>query len=95
MKSESSVFRKTKIICTIGPATSDKKMIQALAEAGMNVARLNMSHGNHDFHRSIIRNIKSLNKDVLKTSDCDFTRYTRTGNSNWRSSSRSSGFKSR
>ncbi|MBO8021314.1 pyruvate kinase, partial [Leptospira interrogans] len=66
MKSESSVFRKTKIICTIGPATSDKKMIQALAEAGMNVARLNMSHGNHDFHRSIIRNIKSLNKDVLK-----------------------------
>ncbi|EMY78621.1 pyruvate kinase [Leptospira weilii serovar Ranarum str. ICFT] len=66
MKSESSVFRKTKIICTIGPATADKKMIQALAEAGMNVARLNMSHGNHDFHRSIIRNIKSLNKDVLK-----------------------------
>lgn len=66
MKSESSVIRKTKIICTIGPATADKKMIQALAEAGMNVARLNMSHGNHDFHRSIIRNIKSLNKDVLK-----------------------------
>ncbi|MGQ2872857.1 pyruvate kinase, partial [Leptospira santarosai] len=43
MKSESSVIRKTKIICTIGPATADKKMIQALAEAGMNVARLNMS----------------------------------------------------
>ncbi|WCL47665.1 pyruvate kinase [Leptospira sp. GIMC2001] len=56
--------RKTKIICTIGPATADKQMIKKLAMAGMNVARLNMSHGNHDFHRQIIRNIKSLNKDT-------------------------------
>ncbi|EQA36081.1 pyruvate kinase [Leptospira inadai serovar Lyme str. 10] len=66
MKNELVNFRKTKIICTIGPATADKKMILALAEAGMNVARLNMSHGNHEFHRSIIKIIKSLNKDVLK-----------------------------
>ncbi|MGJ4789234.1 pyruvate kinase [Leptospira koniambonensis] len=66
MKNELVNFRKTKIICTIGPATADKKMIQSLAEAGMNIARLNMSHGNHDFHRSVIRAIKSLNKDVLK-----------------------------
>ncbi len=66
MKNELVNYRKTKIICTIGPATSDKKMIQALAEAGMNIARLNMSHGNHEFHRSVIRAIKSLNKDVLK-----------------------------
>ncbi|EPG65875.1 pyruvate kinase [Leptospira wolffii] len=66
MKNELVNFRKTKIICTIGPATADKKMIQALAEAGMNIARLNMSHGNHEFHRSVIRAIKSLNKDVLK-----------------------------
>ncbi|EPG72741.1 pyruvate kinase [Leptospira fainei serovar Hurstbridge str. BUT 6] len=66
MKNELVNFRKTKIICTIGPATADKKMILALAEAGMNVARLNMSHGNHEFHRSIIKIIKSLNKDMLK-----------------------------
>ncbi|PJZ70946.1 pyruvate kinase [Leptospira perolatii] len=66
MKNELVNFRKTKIICTIGPATADKKMIQALAEAGMNIARLNMSHGSHEFHRSVIRSIKSLNKDVLK-----------------------------
>ncbi|TGK20193.1 pyruvate kinase [Leptospira fluminis] len=66
MKNELVNYRKTKIICTIGPATADKKMILALAEAGMNVARLNMSHGNHEFHRSIIKIIKALNKDVLK-----------------------------
>jgi pyruvate kinase len=58
--------RKTKIICTIGPATSDKDMIKQLAMAGMNVARLNMSHGDHEFHRKIIKNIKSLNKDLGK-----------------------------
>jgi pyruvate kinase len=58
--------RKTKIICTIGPITSDKEMIKQLALAGMNVARLNMSHGDHDFHRKIIKNIKSLNKELGK-----------------------------
>ncbi|MCC5814027.1 MAG: pyruvate kinase [Leptospira sp.] len=56
--------RKTKIICTLGPATSDKAMIRQLAMAGMNIARLNMSHGDHEFHRKIIKNIKSLNKDL-------------------------------
>lgn len=58
--------RKTKIICTLGPATSDKAMIRQLALAGMNIARLNMSHGDHEFHRKIIRNIKSLNKELGK-----------------------------
>lgn len=63
---DKNTFRKTKIICTIGPATKDKKTIQQMAEAGMNIARLNMSHGDHEFHRNIIKNIKALNKDVLK-----------------------------
>ena len=57
-------FRKTKIICTIGPATSDINMIRKLAEAGMNIARLNMSHGDHKFHGDIIQKIKKLNKDL-------------------------------
>ncbi|MCX7632680.1 MAG: pyruvate kinase, partial [Turneriella sp.] len=38
-------YRKTKIICTIGPATNTLEKIRALAEAGMNIARINMSHG--------------------------------------------------
>ncbi|MFW6052091.1 MAG: pyruvate kinase [Myxococcota bacterium] len=52
--------RLTKIVCTIGPATRDSKRIELLARAGMNLARLNMSHGDHTSHLQVIRNIKSL-----------------------------------
>lgn len=57
-------FRRTKIICTIGPATSSSEMIAELAKAGMNVARINMSHGNHESHGKVIRQIKNLNKKL-------------------------------
>jgi len=56
-------MRKTKIICTIGPATSDEKMLRRLAEAGMDVARLNMSHGDHASHKRVIDTIKAIRKD--------------------------------
>lgn len=55
-------MRKTKIICTIGPATSSVEMLTQLTNAGMNVARLNMSHGDHDSHATVIARIKALNK---------------------------------
>ena len=54
-------MRKTKIICTIGPATESLEMLENLANAGMNVARLNMSHGNHESHKKVIDSIKILN----------------------------------
>lgn len=57
-------MRKTKIICTIGPATSSVDMLTQLVNAGMNVARLNMSHGDHDFHSTVIERIKSLNQTL-------------------------------
>ena len=57
-------MRKTKIICTIGPATSSYEMLEKLALAGMNVARLNMSHGDHESHAEVIRNIQRLNKNL-------------------------------
>ena len=41
---------KTKIICTIGPETASFEMIQRMAGAGMNIVRLNMSHGDQDWH---------------------------------------------
>ena len=50
----SDVRRKTKIVCTIGPSTSSRDMIWNLAQAGMNVARLNMSHGDHASHLQTI-----------------------------------------
>ncbi|MEX1125746.1 MAG: pyruvate kinase [Acidimicrobiia bacterium] len=45
--------RHTKIICTLGPAVADEASIRALVEAGMDVARLNFSHGDHEFHRTL------------------------------------------
>ncbi len=55
-------FRHTKIICTIGPATNTPEMIEQLAKAGMNIARINMSHGAQESHLNIIKIIKGLNK---------------------------------
>lgn len=57
-------MRKTKIICTIGPATESFDRLEELANAGMNVARLNMSHGDHDSHARIIKAIRTLNRKV-------------------------------
>ncbi len=57
-------MRKTKIICTIGPATESFDQLERLANAGMNVARLNMSHGDHDSHARIIKAIRTLNRKV-------------------------------
>ncbi len=54
-------MRQTKIICTIGPATETVEMLEKLADAGMNVARLNMSHGDHNSHAKIIKSIHQLN----------------------------------
>ncbi|GAY66704.1 Plastidial pyruvate kinase 3 [Citrus sinensis] len=53
--------RKTKIVCTIGPSTSSREMIWKLAEEGMNVARLNMSHGDHASHQKTIDLVKEYN----------------------------------
>ncbi|KAJ6840772.1 pyruvate kinase isozyme G, chloroplastic-like [Iris pallida] len=53
--------RKTKIVCTIGPSTSSRDMIWKLAEAGMNIARLNMSHGDHQSHQKTIDLVKEYN----------------------------------
>jgi pyruvate kinase len=57
-------MQKTRIICTIGPATESYEILQKMYEAGMNIARLNMSHGDHDFHAKVIQHIKTLNKKV-------------------------------
>lgn len=53
-------MRKTKIVCTIGPVTESEEMISQLIAAGMNVARLNFSHGDHSEHKRRIDSIKRV-----------------------------------
>ncbi len=57
-------MRKTKIICTIGPATEQSETLAQLHAAGMNVARLNMSHGDHRSHARVIAALRELNRQV-------------------------------
>ena len=57
-------MRKTKIICTIGPATESYDMLEQLALAGMNIVRLNMSHGDHESHAKVIKAVRTLNKKL-------------------------------
>ncbi|QLY39471.1 pyruvate kinase [Hujiaoplasma nucleasis] len=56
--------RKTKIVCTIGPAIDSPEMIEKIIDAGMNVARLNFSHGNHEEHKKRIEMIRSISKKL-------------------------------
>jgi pyruvate kinase len=53
---------RTKIVATIGPASNSHEMLMKLAGAGMNVARLNFSHGNYEAHSEAIRNIRSVSR---------------------------------
>ena len=56
--------RQTKIVCTIGPATDSPDMIPRLVEAGMNVARLNFSHGTHEWHARVVSLIREISAEL-------------------------------
>src|SRR5262249_4539916 len=60
------MIRRTKIVCTIGPASDTDEMISRLIAAGMNVARVNFSHGTEDYQRALIGRIKSVRKALNK-----------------------------
>ena len=60
-------MRKTKIVCTIGPASESEEMLEKLMNAGMNVARLNFSHGSHEEHKARIDSIRKVSKKLGKT----------------------------
>jgi len=61
-----SIMIKTKIVCTIGPASSSYEKIEKLIQGGMDVARLNFSHGSHEKHHQVIENIRQAS---LKTNE--------------------------
>lgn len=56
--------RRTRIIATIGPASADKKMIKAMIRAGMDIARLNLSHGTLADHRRIVTDIRDVSTEI-------------------------------
>ena len=58
------MLRKTKIVCTIGPASSDENTIKEMCKAGMNVARLNFSHNTHSDHAERIETIKKVREEL-------------------------------
>ena len=57
-------MRKTKIICTIGPASESEEVLTAMCKAGMNIARINFSHGTHPEHRSKIETIRRVREKL-------------------------------
>ena len=57
-------MRKTKIVCTVGPACEDAATLSAMIRAGMNVARLNFSHGTHEQHQQKIDLLKQVREDL-------------------------------
>lgn len=62
----SSSPRKVKIVCTLGPSSKTVEQLTALIEAGMDIARLNFSHGNHEFHAQLIANVREAAKRAKK-----------------------------
>ena len=56
--------RRVKIVATIGPATQNPEALEKAIRAGMNVARLNFSHGTHENHLSVIQNIRKISKEL-------------------------------
>lgn len=56
-------MKKTKIVCTLGPSSSDQSIIAAMADAGMNVARINFSHGTYEEHAAKIKAVKAVREE--------------------------------
>ena len=69
---------KTKIVCTLGPSSENKYVIKQLIIAGMNIARINLSHGNHEEHRKESMPKKGLRR--IKCQCCSIAGYQGAGN---------------
>lgn len=59
-----TTHRDPKIVCTLGPASDTDEIITKLLKAGMNVVRLNFSHGSHDYHRDLVSRIRKITREL-------------------------------
>jgi pyruvate kinase len=59
-----STFNRTKIVATIGPATSSRENLKSIILAGVDVCRLNFSHGTHEQHQEVVNHIRSINHEL-------------------------------
>ena len=57
-------MKRTKIVCTIGPASENKEVLTSLVKAGMNVMRLNFSHGDHEEHFAKVKTLREINAEL-------------------------------
>jgi len=57
-------MKKTKIVATLGPASNDKEILRQMFLEGLNVCRLNFSHGAHEIHEAVIKTIRELNVET-------------------------------
>ncbi len=64
---QSQFDRHTKIVATLGPASSDKSVLTEMVKAGMNMARLNFSHGSHEDHQKLIELVREVMQDLQCT----------------------------
>src|SRR5699024_3169272 len=61
------VLKKTKMVCTIGPASESPEILRTVISEGMDVARLNFSHGDYDEHAKRVKDIRDAGKEMKKT----------------------------
>ncbi len=58
-------MRRAKIVCTLGPATSSATQVRQLVDAGMDIARLNLSHGEYAVHEEVYREVRAAHDPSL------------------------------
>ena len=59
-------MRRAKIVCTLGPASSDRRTIRDLADAGMSVARINSSHGTLESRADVVETVRSVDEELAE-----------------------------